>query len=306
VNPSTVPCAARVYDGDFVVNDQESLDELIGYGEVRGDVTITRTNLVALTGRSCLHRIDGDLRIWSNQALRQMPALASLTELGGDLSIRRNALESLDALENLRLSGGVEIIACSSLESLEGLRVPTSLVSLVIAHNAGLTSLGPLSELRFVVIGLHLCFNQNLRDLGGLGALAHVGGDVVLEANDSLTSLEGLQALRSVGGRFFLTRNHVLEDVEGLRGLERVVEDFELRDNASLRSLSGLRSLVTVGQGLRLFNLPSLQDLGLVGLESVGGELRLEASPAVTAEAAALTARLRPHPVTAAEEAATP
>jgi len=134
--------------------------------------------------------------------------------------------------------------------------------------------------------------------LHDFACLTDVGRDVYVYGNDALVDLTGLDNLREVGtagdstpmgvdnndaapGSVTVSNNSALTDLNGLRGLNWVKSNLLITNNASLQTISGLSTLAVVQQNLTIRGNTALQDLGLVGLQAVGGSFSVTQNPAL-------------------------
>jgi len=137
-----------VWQGDYSIETLEDMDNLRGYSEVTGNLSISYTSLTNLKGLVCLTVVGGNLEIESNHALTSLEGLENLTSVAGDLEISDSLwLMNLEGLNNLTSIGGnLVITAHVRMESLEGLENLASVGwSLAIAGNHALSSLHGLN-----------------------------------------------------------------------------------------------------------------------------------------------------------------
>ena len=100
-------CKGNIFEGDFVISSQEALNELSGYNEVTGNVSIMGPvdGGMDLSYLQCLTRVGGNLKISHTDQI-DISALKNLTSVGGDLVISSNALLTSVDLPALSAVGG--------------------------------------------------------------------------------------------------------------------------------------------------------------------------------------------------------
>merc|ERR1711937_31455 len=228
---------------------------------------------------------EGDVKI--GESVTSLKGLEGLNSVGGYLRIYDNGqLTSLDGLEGLTsVDGDLEILSNDQLTSFTGLE--------------GLTSVGGSFE---------VMYNALLTSLAGLEGLTSVDGDLDIDYNDQLTSLAGLtevvegevditltldnDASAEAVGDFVSSRGGVFPwslDIAGnITSLEKLESLSEVQGNLwistdQLTSLVGLEGLTSVGGYLRIWNNAPLMSLtGLEGLTSVGGDLYINENAQLT------------------------
>ncbi|MCF2487102.1 T9SS type A sorting domain-containing protein [Dyadobacter sp. CY347] len=285
--------------GGITFGTQASIDNFNannpGCTQVLGPVTISGPDIVNLNGLAAIVTIAGDLTIQNNPLLTSLNGLGSLTDILpgdyiGQLIIQNNPgltnLTGLGALQNINhnfsvrqcdaltsLSGltaletigeGVSIDGCPLLKNLNGLEAITSLKSMSIGSNAGLTSLGGLESLNF------LGFFQDFKGISNYNALSSItalpyGFEVVysngftgLENVTSIggpctfsfcNSLNGLPALKTISGTLYivdcqisnLNAFYALESIGGL--------DLENNENLSQCNIQSICKLLADSPG---------------------------------------------------------
>ena len=161
------------------------------------------------------------------------------------------------------------------LTNLVGISNLTSLSSLLVSGNDGLTSMAGLEDLATVRGACRFSGNDGLPNFHGLDKLSSVGGTLTILANDQLASFEGLEELTMVS-TFFVRDNVALTSFTGLEGLQFVNGTFRIQNNDALESLTGLDNLAIVEGSLdierndALTSLTGLGSLASIGSSSVG------------------------------------
>lgn len=181
------PECPDVLDGNLELTDETDIDALRTVHRIRGGLIVENTSFMNLEFLSCLHHIEGSIRIRFN------PALETLT-----------GLENVESLSQEDPSDGVQIRSNDALTSLAGLASITTMRRLTVQDNAALTDLG-LNALEVLgVLEIGQCTTGNEADPYGF-------------SNDSLTTIEGLASLREgeadIGGQRNLASLGTLHDV---------------------------------------------------------------------------------------------
>jgi hypothetical protein len=238
-----------VYDGDFAASDAARLEELRGFDEVTGSVTLTGA-IDDLSALECLTRVGRDLEL-SSLRVRSLRGLEALQHVEGSLIVER-----LDSLVDLRALSAVESVG-------DDLRVWANPLLATLSGLEGIT------HVEQVVVSS----NPQLADLEGLSGLT-TAGTVNINRNTSLTNVEGLRNLVSCA-LLALWDLQSLTTLEGLRNLRGA--QVEITTAPELRTLHGLEQIS--GATVMIHWLPQLRDLsglGTVEALSVGGNAMLE------------------------------
>lgn len=185
--------------GDYHFYTQSEIDNFpIDYtncSEISGNVFIEGENIFDLNGLNIIDNTEGELSI-SKTSLLSLSGLDNLENIGGNLIIaNNNSLVSLAGLSKLDSIGDAVIIERNdSLESLFGL---DSLYfigrDLLINENDALTTLDGLSNLISIAHRLLIRNNYNLSDINNLSSVTSIGGTLRITSNINLSSLLGLE-----------------------------------------------------------------------------------------------------------------
>ena len=327
--PDTFVPDPRPCPGDHRITTRDELDALAGCTNIGGNLEIIgvwgedvwplervteigghfhleRCRFENLDHLSALGRIGGELRIVDNDDLESLDGLDGLGPVPGDVILDDNdGLTTLRGLGVTAIGGAFEVRNHRFLENLAGIGGVSTLGSLVVEENAGLTSLDGLEQLTTIEGAASISGNLLLERLDGLDRLESIGGDFIVVRNWELVDISGLGALESVGGRFTLDRNVALESLDGLDALVTVPGALALLGNAALADIGGLSALETVGgltvrgsplltsldgfpafgtlDHLRLEGLALLADLSaLESVTNVRGDLAIVDCPAIT------------------------
>lgn len=170
--------------------------------------------------------------------------------------ITGGGVTNLTGLSHLREVGILEIRFTPLLQSLAGLEQLERVDTLIITGNGVLPSL-PTFDALADVDNINITGNDVLADLGSFPALTSVG-NIEISSNPMLTDYGGFEALTSTTG------------------------NVELWDGALIENFAGLEALTTVGGNLRIEDMPALVSLEGLGVEDVGGDLRIVSNPALS------------------------
>ncbi|WP_438032634.1 leucine-rich repeat domain-containing protein [Sorangium sp. So ce204] len=270
--------------GTWNVNRQEALEKLRGVTVLNGRLNIGG-EVSDLSPLACLTRISGHLVISDTWLLSSLDGLDSLSVVGAQLEVARNAsLLRLGKLPNLQqVKGLIEIRENPILESVAGVGLNAHEVHvidnnqldalsgferfeegvLLIEGNDNLVSLDGLQGLRRGT--LRLVDNDALQFLPGVENFEE--GELWIEGNDGLWSLRGLVSLRH--GQISVIDNDALISLDGLEAVEEL-DVLDISGNDGLRELNSVSRLSTV-QNLVLAENPQLTSLyGLDQLRHAG------------------------------------
>jgi hypothetical protein len=234
--------------------------------------------LTSVAGLASLTRVGGALSVRGNDALTSLAGLEQLAQVDGPLRLVGTRLVDLGGLSSLRSVGGVALHGNDALASLTGLGQLRTLVgSLVVGGRDGAEPSESYCHLDHTV-DADACAcaqplslgNGALTSLAPLANLTRVGGDVVVRGNPRLARL-GLSRLQAVGGDLTLGGVELIRECSPVRG--ECVARPEVYGNAleRLDDLPRLREL----HSLRVQGEPSLTSLYLPSLVEAHGDLIL-------------------------------
>jgi hypothetical protein len=290
------PAGAWLYEGDYTITDQASMEALQRYDGVNGTLTLAGDSPLTTLDLPNMRYIRGGLTIRDNATLENLDGLSALVEVAylsiGNCS-RLTSIAGLAKLAKARY--GVTVAGNPSLTSVAGLDGLIAVGSLDISGNEALVDADHLGRLKHVVDGsLVVRDNPALTTFGSLNRLEMVRRDFTIESNDQLTTIGAAPALRQVGSLVIsdnavltalgdlsrldatdalsINGNAALENLDFLAGMTRLSGDLEIMNNSSLTSLSGLSALTRLGTdsdggGFTLYNNDALTSLA--GLESL-------------------------------------
>ncbi len=184
-------------------------------------------------------------------------------------------INSDDDIATLALAGcvpGKLLISGGGVTNISGLSTLTEVGTLEIRYNPMLTSLAGIEQLerigRLIIVG-----NSMLTTLPEFGALTRVDG-ITVTGNAALTSLGSFPNITTIE-RLELGDNAALAQIDGLSTLTSLTGDLQLTSNQLFVDFSPLAGVTSVGGNLTIEDNPVLADLGLIGLTSVGEDLRI-------------------------------
>lgn len=157
-------------------------------------------------------------------------------------------------------------LVCRSDPGVFALQEPTVVAYVGAVTDSDLADVDGAS----LVTGDVSLFGTTSADLAELAAVVEIGGDLLLLQSPALTSTSGLEQLRSLGGDLVLWRSHNLS-LLSLPALERLDGGLTLEENDGLvgEQLLGLSSL---GGNLRVINNPQLLTIGgIANVTAIGG-----------------------------------
>jgi hypothetical protein len=290
----TMPCLPY---GNYYFFSQVDVDnfqaDYPGCSDLQGDVSITGSDIVNLSGFSEVTSIAGDLNIGryynrtsvGNPMLTSLSGLENLTQVGGTLMIINNdTLSSLNGLDNLSsigndlLIGIVYTFPAKNMGALTSINALGSLASIggeLYISNTSLTSLDGLDSVSSVGSNITIYSNNYLSNISSLAMLTSITGRLAIAYN-AITSLTGLNNVSTIGGNVYIDHNHSLKNFEGLENLSYVGNGVWIFDNDSLASFEGLNNLEHIDGYLDIWDNPSLLSLsGLENLDSIGSYLHI-------------------------------
>jgi hypothetical protein len=263
-----------VIEGTVVLGQTHQMSDLQGAWCITGDLEISGSTLVDLTGLETLAAIGGTVRIQNNTALTSVAGLGRLRVIGWGLYINNNPeLASLTELaglreihQDLRISDNAKLPACWvwTIAKQVGGRDMS-----YCTNNMGIGSCGTLPE-GFVcepgatgpgVLDTSVYLypspyggGPSLRDFGGVTCIT---GSLGISGTTS-TDLSELSTLVAVGGGLSIYDNSAPVTVEGLAGLTSVGWNLTINSNPVLSSLAGLRNLTSLAQAPSISDNPAL------------------------------------------------
>ena len=241
---------------------------------VGGNVVISQSSLADFKGMDSLVAIGGDLDLSKFGSLSAtFVGLEHLRSIGGSATIGKNF--SLAGLEGLVYVGQTfDLEGDQDFSQLAELR---QVKTLALHDSTTLEDVGDLARVT-VTDSITIAKNAALKSLGGLSPASALAKDILVTDNPSLTSLQGLEGVVSIGGSLSVRGNALLGSLRGLDSLASVSGDVSLADNPALASLDGLDALTAITGSLSIAK-SALTDLhGLKGLETIGGDFRVESS----------------------------
>jgi hypothetical protein len=265
--------------GPITVSNQAQLDDLSGVTEISSNLTITAPHVRSLEALATLTRIGGNLSITNNGELASLSGLDNLNEIAGTLTVTNNpVLSAIDGFDRVRRVGALVITRNPALTSLDGFRALEAIGGvLTLEDNAALERVTGLGALRSVVGAFRVVNNDALLDLDGLGAL-HAVAQMTVSGNDALRNLDGLSSLIETLS-LIITNNAALEDISGLSALRSVAGAFQIQGNASLAHLDALDALEVVDLDLLIRSNASLASIdGFPRLLHIGQALEIGAN----------------------------
>lgn len=172
----------------------------------------------------CTH-IPGNVSFggYYSQGITNLDSLIQIDSIGGDLSIEKTFLTSLNGLDSLSSIGGhLYIYANDSLTSLNGLE-----------H---LTFLG--GELQFYEL-------ENLSQISALSGLTYID-ELYFDRVYRLINLDGLQNVSAIGGSIYLEKCYFLSSLSSLKHVTAIDGQIYI-ESTSISSLDGLDNIDASG-----------------------------------------------------------
>jgi hypothetical protein len=170
------------------------------------------------------------------------------------------------------------------LSSLNGLQHITSLNSLSITGNKGLSNLRGLDSLRSVHNDVIIDVNSGLASLDGLGALEVIGGSLkffngllggTMPYNTDLKTIN-LPRLRKIGGELNLANSYVVTSFS-FPQLDSIGADLTIAEAAMLPEFTGFERLRFIGGRLYMWSNQLIRNLrGFNALAETGGEILID------------------------------
>ncbi len=219
----------KTVDGDLSISWNyvlETIKEFKNITFVQGDITVWANSpqtpdssnnlgyagLTTLEGFEGLTVIEGDFKIYGNDALIDLEGLNNISQFKGSLSIRANdnlsSLSAIDQKNNLFIHS-LDISMNPKINSLDEFN--TCLIDSVnIFSNAGLLSINGFNNQDLIAFtgGLGIQQNVRLENIYGFLNLEDIAGGLIIQLNDSLTDIN-FPSLTSVQ-TFDILSNHKL------------------------------------------------------------------------------------------------
>ena len=260
-------------------NTITNLNGLNEVTRVENNLIIRESLLVNLNGLNKLTYVGGGFTISSNVNLINTQGLDNLLLIEGRVEFSFNpklkdlkGLESLDAIRNNfpYEDGELVITSNNGLQSLEGLENLSSTIGLEITNNPLLINFEGLNGLTTIDKNFRIAENSNLISFSGLYNLKTINGRFLPEGSNALTTFVGLGSLTTIGE--FYVGGSQFQNFNGLNVLNSIGQ-LTVIGNPLLESFNGLESVTNLSQGyLYIGGNDKLNNLnGLININS-GGE----------------------------------
>lgn len=199
------------------------LDGLENITSIKGNLTISRTNLTSMKGLNGLEEVTGYLTIKQNLYLTSLQGLESLSKVRDILISNNHQIEEIKSFkslihvdESIFIRNNKNLKTINSFENLSSIsyiiigendeltrissfpKVRTSIDDLEIFNNPKLTNLPSIPLIDSIMFNLKIDRNGSLIDLKSLSNITYVR-TLRLSQNNSLTSLQGLDQLIKIG-----------------------------------------------------------------------------------------------------------
>lgn len=227
-------CPRLVWEGNYLIDDLEDIEDLSGYTDIEGTLLIR--NVSSLKGLECLRYVGGGLSIWAAPGLENLEGLDNLETVGslGITTDHVDSLTSLKGLENLKyIKGNLSIISIDGLRNLEGLdNLRTIGQSLTFEEANGLENLRGLGRLQSVnkIFFSNQDGPYNFEGIGKIESIRYLGVSGV----SHLSSFKGLDSLKYITGKLTVSGNKDVTSLDGLENLRVVGDDFTFTGNDAL------------------------------------------------------------------------
>ncbi|MFX0556100.1 hypothetical protein ACOCEA_04850 [Maribacter sp. CXY002] len=250
-----------------------NLSALSNLNQIRGDFTIGTYDkgnplLTNLNGLEYLALIDTyflndfipkNLIISYNENLENVDALNGLGYFNGDLRIYSNdKLKNLNGLSRLTTAKRISISGNDALENINGLENITKVDFLLIGDNPMLTNLNGLRNLPDVIQDISIVRNESLSDISALSNVTRVKYNLIITECPEINSLDVFNKITIIGARLVLIDLGItnLDSFQLLESLGTEVSEPEvgygaylamtltLSDNRNLRDFCGLKELL--------------------------------------------------------------
>ena len=250
----------------------DSLEDLVGYAAITGDLIVENTSLTDLSLLSQLERAEKSLQIVGNPLLKNLEGLGNLAAVDTLLIQENNALTVLSGLDSLTSCHGVNIVDNDSLTSLGGFDNFVSVADISLAENDNLTSLSGMDRLESMD-SLVIRENNNLTNLSGFNPIPSVKY-VWIEENEKLASLKGIENFQYIEG-VNIFHNNALTDVADLAGVN--FSSLSITMNDALTNLNGIWANTPIAMGnLEICCNANLSDFSFLDhISSISGALSI-------------------------------
>ena len=259
--------------GDFIINDNDSLVNLIGLEKINfvGNELFIFENekLVDLQGLENLTSMTG-LRVHDNILLQNFEGLNNVEKIDGSFDIVSNeALINFEGLENVdSITGNFYVQSNDKLSGLEGLNnLKYCGKNFTLRNNKKLLSLEPLQNLKFIGgPSLNISYNEILKSLSGIDNVEmsdlNSVSNIYFEYSDSLSfcSVRSVCDYLLAGGWYSLVDNKF--------GCNSSGEIFLNCDFTSTKNLEKEKEL-------KIIPNPSFGKIEIEGLEELNGEIEI-------------------------------
>ncbi|MEM8887866.1 MAG: T9SS type A sorting domain-containing protein [Bacteroidota bacterium] len=197
------------------VNDLSPLSFLTSVGQ---RLSINGTDVVNMSGLNNLQSA-GRIQIFGNSNLKDFDGLG-LRRVGGydggGLAIAGNPeLESFGfGLVGLGvIEGAFEVSGNDKLQNFNGLDRLDTVGTFIATQNNSMTSMGNLSSISVLTVGLIVARNTQLQSVGDFSGLLKIGATgFIIDLNAVLTDLGDFPLLADLEGNFLIRRNPMLSD----------------------------------------------------------------------------------------------
>lgn len=245
--PVEVSAAECGFSGYFFANQ----DQIDAFGSAAAPETIDCDVIVGSV------TIDEE----TGGAIGNVDALAQVTQIQGDLSIRLNSQAiNLDGFINLQTVGGkLNLSNNPELTSLEGFGNLSSVGgSLRIISSRKLQTLTGLEALKSIGGELELYGLRALVTVDALTTLESISGSFTFQDNDKVTSLSSLSNVSQISGEYVVMGNELLTEISGLNNQAQFNGNIQIQANPALNNIDSLKSLTSVTGSMVITNNTSL------------------------------------------------
>ncbi|MFN0013179.1 MAG: hypothetical protein ACKVU2_01410 [Saprospiraceae bacterium] len=203
------------------------------------------TALDSVNGFNALQSLGGRFYAFYNLSLKSISGFGQLADVGNDIQIRLNRLETVGPFASLKHVGKTFWIG----ENYE------------LLHIYGFDALETVGE------NFSIFKHDKLLDIIGFHALQRVENGFGLSENYELGTIDGFHNLSQVGANFKLTQNYALEYLSELESLTKITGGLEIVSNAALPNLLPFKNLTEIGTYMHVIGCGTLTNLS--GLDSL-------------------------------------